>query len=102
MSRSHEDEAHLAVEHARDALRENRRSDARQWAERAAQLAPHTEDPWLILAAIASPKASLDYVQKALKINPHSARARRGMEWALQRLRDPEQEIAETRESAVS
>ena len=100
---SHElDEAHLAVEHARDALRENRRSDARQWAEQAARLAPNTEDPWLILAAVASPKSSLEYIQKALKINPNSARARKGMEWAMQRLREPEPEMAETRQSLVS
>ncbi len=96
------DEAHLAVQHARDALRENRRSDARQWAERAAQLAPQMEDPWLILAAVASPKASLDYIQKALKINPQSRRAHRGMEWAMQRLREPVPELAETRQSLVS
>src|SRR5512138_1684485 len=80
MSRQ-QDEAHLAVERARDALRENRRSEARQWAEHAAQLAPQMEDPWLILAAVASPKGSLEYIQKALNINPNSKRARRGMEW---------------------
>ncbi len=96
------DEAHLAVEHARDALRENRRSDARQWAEHAARLAPQMEDPWLILAAVASPKASLEYIQKALRINPKSQRARRGMEWAMQRLREPEPQLAETSQSLVS
>ncbi len=80
------DEAHIAVENARDALRENRRSDARQWAEQAAKLAPQMEDPWLILAAIADPRESLGYVQRALKINPNSPRARRGMEWARRRL----------------
>ncbi len=95
------DEAHLAVENARDALRENRRGDARQWAEQAARLAPQLEDPWLILAAVASPKASLEYIQKALKINPQSRRARKGMEWAMQRLREPEPALAETRESLV-
>ena len=86
------DEAHLAVQNARNALRENRRTEARQWAERAASLAPQLEDPWLILAAIASPHASVEYIQKAQQINPNSPRARRGMEWAMQRLRlDSEQ-----------
>ena len=97
-----QDEAHLAVLNARQALRENRRSDARQWAERAASLAPHTEDPWLILAAIAGPRESLDHIQRALKINPESRRARRGMEWAMQRLRELPPEAAETRESPAS
>jgi hypothetical protein len=99
------DEAHLAVENARDALRENRRSDARQWAEQAARLAPHMEDPWLILAAIASPGASLEYIQKALKINPTSPRARRGLEWATHRMHSegaPKAQVAETRQSLVS
>lgn len=87
MNRS-QDEAHLAVEKARDALRNNRRSDARQWAERAASLAPQMEDPWLILAAIANPRDSLDYIHKALAINPGSPRARKGMQWARQRLQE--------------
>lgn len=69
-------------------MRANNRTEARQWAEHAAMLAPHMEDPWLILAAIASPRASLEYLQRALKINPTSPRARKGMEWATQRLRE--------------
>jgi lipoprotein-anchoring transpeptidase ErfK/SrfK len=84
----HQDEAHSAVEQARYALRNNRRSEARRLAERAASLAPEMEDPWLILAAIASPNDSLEYIQKALEINPNSPRAHRGMEWAMRRLRD--------------
>ncbi len=99
------DEAHLAVQNARDALRENRRTKARQWAEQAARLAPQLEDPWLILAAIARPRASLEYIQRALKINPNSPRARRGMEWAMQRLQlDAEQRTVapDTKETPVS
>jgi len=58
-------EARLAVQQAREALRNDDRSTARKLAEQAAALAPKMEDPWLILAALASPRASLDYVQKA-------------------------------------
>lgn len=82
------DEARLAVQKAREALRKDNRTEARQRAEHAAALAPQMEDPWLILAAVASPRASMEYIQKALKINPSSPRARRGMEWAMQRLRE--------------
>ncbi len=96
-----DDEAHLAVRNAREALRQNRRSDARKWAEHAARLAPQMEDPWLILAAVANPQASLQFIQRALKINPESVRARRGMEWALQRLREEPAEAAETKESVM-
>ena len=84
-------EANLAVQKAREALRNNNRTEARQWAERAAALAPQMEDPWLILAAVASPRASVDYIQRALRINPNSPRARKGMEWALQRLKESPQ-----------
>jgi lipoprotein-anchoring transpeptidase ErfK/SrfK len=86
------DEALLAVQKAREALRDGDRSQARKWAERAAELAPQLEEPWLVLAAVASPRASQEYVRRALKINPESARARRAMEWAMQRLRQTEQE----------
>ncbi len=82
------EEARSAVQKAREAMRENNRHEARQWAEHAATLAPQLEDPWLILAAVASPRASVEYIQKALKINPQSPRARRGMEWAMQRVRE--------------
>src|SRR5512142_2845852 len=98
---AHDDEALLAVRNARQALREDRRSDARKWAEHAARLAPQMEDPWLILAAIASPQASLQFIQRALKINPDSPRARRGMEWALERLREQPAEAAETQQSSA-
>jgi lipoprotein-anchoring transpeptidase ErfK/SrfK len=96
-----DDEATLAVRNARQALREDRRSDARKWAEHAARLAPQMEDPWLILAAIASPEASLQFIQRALKINPDSPRARRGMEWAMQRLRVQTPEPATSPESVA-
>ena len=85
-----QDEVTSAVREARQALRDNRRNDARRLAERAASLAPEMEDPWLILAAIASPRDSLEYIQKALQINPDSPRAHRGMQWAMQRLQAEE------------
>lgn len=81
-------EARSAVQKARQALRNDNRADARQWAEHAALLAPQMEDPWLILAAIASPRASVEYLQRALSINPNSPRAHKGMEWASRRLRE--------------
>ncbi len=77
----------LAIIEAKRALKENRKLDARRWAERAASISPDIEEPWLILAAVASPKASLNYLKQALKINPASARAKRGMHWAIKRLR---------------
>src|SRR5271157_3013594 len=79
-------DARLSVEKAREALRNGNQTEARQWAEHAASLAPEMEDPWLILAAIASPRASVEYAKRALSINLNSERARRGVDWATQRL----------------
>ena len=76
-----------ALRQAYQALRQGDRRAARRWAERAAALAPEREDPWLILAALAAPEASLKYLQRALAINPGSRRARQGMHWAARRLR---------------
>jgi lipoprotein-anchoring transpeptidase ErfK/SrfK len=69
------------------ALRRGDRRAARRLAEQAAALTPDQEEPWLVLAAVASPEASLEYLNQALKINPQSQRARQGMHWAIQRLR---------------
>ncbi len=80
-----------AVQHAlleaKRALKQGNRRVARQWAQKAASLAPNREEPWLILAAIASPRASLSYLKRVLEINPHSQVARKGMRWAIKRWR---------------
>jgi lipoprotein-anchoring transpeptidase ErfK/SrfK len=71
---------------AKRALAEGRRNEARHLAHRAAELAPNQEEPWLVLAAIATPRASLAYLKQALEINPNSSRARKGLQWAEERL----------------
>jgi lipoprotein-anchoring transpeptidase ErfK/SrfK len=94
-------DARLSVEKAREALRNGNRTEARQWAEHAASLAPQMEDPWLILAVVASPRASVEYIQTALKINPDSPRARRGLEWATERLRTSSQQVAPQKPESI-
>jgi len=81
-------ESREAIQYAREALNRGSTSEARQWAERAAHLAPQTEDPWLILAAVSGPRESVGFARKALEANPHSPRAKQGMEWAVKRLRE--------------
>jgi len=76
-----------AVQQSRQALKRGDRRTARRWAERAASLAPKQEEPWLIIAALATPRASLEYLKHALEINPGSQHARKGMHWAIQRYR---------------
>lgn len=70
------------------AIQEGDRRTARRLAEQAAALFPDQEEPWLLLAAVASPEASLQYLHKALEINPQSKRAREGMHWAIKRIRE--------------
>jgi lipoprotein-anchoring transpeptidase ErfK/SrfK len=79
-------ESRKAIDNAREALKNGAMTEARQWAERATELAPKNEDPWLILAAVVSPRESMNYIRKALEVNPNSPRAKKGMEWAMQRL----------------
>jgi lipoprotein-anchoring transpeptidase ErfK/SrfK len=79
-------EARRVVALAREALKKGSMTEARQLAERAAELAPQSEDPWLILAAVVSPRESMEYIRKALEANPDSPRAKKGMEWAMQKL----------------
>ena len=81
-------QAQKAIQNAREALRDGDRKAARHWAEQAAKLAPQLEDPWLILASVASPRASVAFIERALQINPDSPRARKGMQWALKRLQE--------------
>ncbi len=82
--------AREAVQMARQALQRGDRGAVRRLAGQAASLAPELEDPWLLLAAVASPRASVAYLQHALQLNPASQRARLGMHWAADRLRQAE------------
>jgi lipoprotein-anchoring transpeptidase ErfK/SrfK len=78
-----------AIQKAKLAYQRGNRKEARRWAELAAALAPEIEESWLWLAAVSSPNASLSYLNRALKINPESTRAQKGIHWANQRLKQP-------------
>jgi hypothetical protein len=79
--------ARQALLNAQQAMQRGDRQAARRWAELAIAQQPGLEEPWLILASLASPRASVAYLEEALKINPRSSRARQGMHWAVERLR---------------
>jgi lipoprotein-anchoring transpeptidase ErfK/SrfK len=80
--------AQQAILNAQEAIQQGDRRTARHWAQTAAAVSPDLEEPWLILSALAAPQASVTYLQRALKINPSSERAREGMVWAVARLQD--------------
>jgi lipoprotein-anchoring transpeptidase ErfK/SrfK len=74
-----------AIRSAKKAIAQRNYSEAHRFARLAIQYDPNLEDSWLVMAATASPRASVEYLQKALEINPNSSRARAGMQWALKR-----------------
>ncbi len=81
-------EAREYVFKAREALRRGDKVSARRFGKQAASLAPEMEDAWLVLAASEpNPEEALAYAHKALEVNPESARARRGVEWAEDRVK---------------
>jgi len=77
-----------ALQKARQAFRQGNHVSTRYWAQKAAKLAPEQEEPWLWLAYVANPRASINYIQRALQVNPNSQRARQAMHWAVKRLRN--------------
>ncbi len=74
------------IQKAHQAFHQGNKAAARQWAQAAVAIAPHDEDPWLILAAVSTPQASVEYIKQALTINPNSERALRALRWAQDRL----------------
>jgi lipoprotein-anchoring transpeptidase ErfK/SrfK len=84
--------AQFALDQARKALQQGDAKAARRWASQATTLTPDKEEPWLYLAAVGSPHASVQYLERALAINPSSTRARQGMHWAVKRLRTTSQQ----------
>ncbi|MEW6180468.1 MAG: L,D-transpeptidase family protein [Chloroflexota bacterium] len=87
MNEAYRSDARQLLAQARRALRQGERRTARQLAGEAARLQPDLEEAWLILAALSEPQASIQYIKRALQINPASRQARKAMHWAVQRLR---------------
>jgi lipoprotein-anchoring transpeptidase ErfK/SrfK len=88
MNNSINPDAILALEQAQAALRSSQQAEAHDLALKAARLSPHWENPWLLLAAVSEPRESIQYLKKALEINPGSQHARRGMHWAIRKYRE--------------
>ena len=55
---------------------------------RAVEIDPGLEDGWLILAYLAEPRASLEYIKKALEVNPGSPAARQALGEVQRRLEE--------------
>ena len=79
--------AYKVLNEAKDALNQGELQRARRLALKAVRLAPDYEEPWLYLASVSSPEASISYLKRALEINPTSSQAKKGMSWAIKRFR---------------
>ena len=78
----------IELENAKKALRAGDIRAAKSLAKEAASLDLNQEEPWLLLAALAPPKESIEFLNKALEVNPSSTLAREGMSWAISRYRN--------------
>jgi lipoprotein-anchoring transpeptidase ErfK/SrfK len=100
-------DARELIAQAREALRRGDKEAAWKLGEQAALSSPDLEDAWLILTASdPNPEDALAYAQKALEVNPSSARARKAIDWAKTQVKqaapvsaDP---IDDLREAAVA
>lgn len=79
-----------AIRQAYSALHRGDKRAVRHWAGLALAQEAAQEEPWLLLAAVSTPRASVEFLQRALQVNPNSERAQKGMDWALKRLREAE------------
>ncbi len=74
------------INNAYKAIRAGNRNEAIRWTNLAVAQNPKEEDPWLLMAYLASPQKSINYLKHVLKLNPGSQRAIKGMQWAQNRL----------------
>lgn len=101
MSEASQSDFYTACQQAIQAARRGDRTQARRWASLAAQLNPNSEQPWLIMASLASPRASFAYAKLALEKNPGSRPAQQAFRWAERRLREQQPPAAEPRRAAA-
>ena len=91
MNAKKREKARAALDLAQSALHQKDRNGAYKYAKMAANFDPELEEAWLILASISDPNESVKFLNRALKINPKSPKARKGMRWAARRLRENRQ-----------
>lgn len=87
---------------AKRALAEEDPGSAKKFAALACELDPACQDAWLVLAAVSSPQESIACLNRVLDLDPDNTRARKGMRWAVKRLKQEQQaEKARQQEKAA-
>ncbi|MBI2911891.1 MAG: tetratricopeptide repeat protein, partial [Chloroflexi bacterium] len=81
------EQARRMVEEGVAAARQGERGQARALLLQATARAPDAFDAWLWLGGIEDdPRQALQYLERAVALQPESVRARRGLEWAQRRV----------------
>jgi lipoprotein-anchoring transpeptidase ErfK/SrfK len=86
MSAMSEETYRKLIQQAMQAYKEKDYAQARTLAHQAVQITPGKDDAWLILAACSSTKPRLEYLRRALSINPQNKRTREQYRLTLQKI----------------
>lgn len=70
----------------RKAYEHGLKEEARKSAKDLSQAHPELEEVWLVLASLSSPADALAYLENALRVNPNSKAARKGIRLATRQL----------------
>ncbi len=71
---------------AKTLISQGHRTEAHNLLQQAVALDPNSVEAWLLLAAIATPQASLEHAEKALALAPNNPTAQQALAWAQARL----------------
>ncbi|MEK7327095.1 MAG: L,D-transpeptidase family protein [Chloroflexota bacterium] len=71
---------------AKTLIGQGQKAEARRLLQRALTLDPNSIEAWLLLTAIAAPRASVEYAERALALDPNNATAQAALAWARRRL----------------
>lgn len=63
-------------------ISQGHKAEARRQLQHYVALYSNNAEAWLLLAAVSSPQASLNYVQQALALDPDDATAQQALKWA--------------------
>lgn len=80
----------VMLEKAQSALKAGDKKEARAWAQKVLHASADNVDAYLILASISAPKESLKYLKRVLELDPKNQKARSGMRWVAEKLKEEE------------
>jgi lipoprotein-anchoring transpeptidase ErfK/SrfK len=92
----------ILIQQAMQSYKAGEIENARKLAHQAVQIMPAKDDAWLVLAACSPLKPRLEYLRRALSINPHNQRTREQLRITMQRINEQDREAASGKEKKKS